>query len=105
MDFLELARAKAALKLLFLPHAIRQMSHPDRRLTAVDVRAVIEHGSLIKEYPEDVRGHSGLLLGWTVDKRPIHVVCAPKTDYLAVITAYIPDKKAWVIDFRTRTKS
>jgi hypothetical protein len=89
---------------LFLPHAVRQMLREDRKLTAADVRLVVEQGRLIEEYPEDRRGHSGLVLGWTSDGRPVHVVCAPKDEYLAVITAYIPDSNSWVVDFSARTK-
>jgi len=75
MDFLELVREKAAIKVLFLPHAIRQMSRVARQLTVVDVKAVIESGNWIEEYPEYVRGHSGLLVGRSQDERPVHVVC------------------------------
>jgi Domain of unknown function (DUF4258) len=104
MDFLELVREKAALRILFLPHAVRQMSRVDRKLKVTDIKSVIDSGSLIEEYPEDVRGHSGLLMGRSLDERLVHVVCSPKSEYLAVITAYIPDEKSWVIDFKTRTK-
>lgn len=104
MDFLEQVRDKARIKILFLPHAVRQMSRSDRRLTTADVRAVVESGCLLEEYPEDPRGHSGLLLGWIVGGRPVHVVCAPKSEYLGIITAYIPDEQSWIIDFTTRRK-
>jgi hypothetical protein len=33
---------------------------------------------------------------------PIHVVCSPKDEYLAVITAYRPDPEQWSQDFRKR---
>lgn len=36
--------------------------------------------------------------------RTIHVVCAPKKDYLAVITAYIPTLDKWEKDFKCRRK-
>ncbi len=45
MDFLELVREKARIKMLFLPHAVRQMSRVDRKLTVADVKAVIDSGS------------------------------------------------------------
>ena len=51
---------------------------------------MVERGELVEDYPEDVRGRSCLLLGYKLDDTPIHVVCSPKGDYLAVITAYIP---------------
>lgn len=68
-----------------------------------EIRQVIEHGEIIEGYPEDVRGHSCLMLGCGEESnRPIHIVCAYKEDYLAIITAYIPGKKEWADDFKTR---
>ncbi|WP_083874373.1 DUF4258 domain-containing protein [Dactylococcopsis salina] len=43
-----------------------------------------------------------MILGFGQDNRPIHVVCAPKTEYLAIITAYCPDINDWSSDFRRR---
>ncbi|MFH2092822.1 MAG: DUF4258 domain-containing protein [Pseudomonadota bacterium] len=100
---LDRIKKSAAKRILFLPHAIRQMSKPDRMITAKDIRHVIEHGEIIEDYPEDARGHSCLVLGTT--DRPIHVVCSPKQDYLAIITAYLPDKQDWEENFKTRKKS
>jgi hypothetical protein len=54
---------------------------------------------VIEDYPEDPRGHSCLILGLGYNDRPIHIVCAPKEDYLAVITAYVPDPSEWLQDF------
>ncbi|MDL1936086.1 DUF4258 domain-containing protein [Candidatus Brocadia sp. AMX2] len=34
--------------------------------------------------------------------RAIHVVCSPKEDYLAIITAYLPDLRQWHTGFRKR---
>jgi len=80
------------------------MSRLDRMITAPEVRGVVEHGEIVEDYPEDQRGHSCLMLGYGTDGRPIHVVCAPKKDFLAIITAYIPDAKQWEKDFKTRRK-
>jgi len=49
----------------------------------------------VEDYPDDPRGHSCLLLGSGEGGRSIHVVCAPREDYLAIITAYIPDPARW----------
>lgn len=99
---LDQVRAAAAKKILFLPHAVHQMSRPSRMLSPAEVEAVITGGELIEDYPEDVRGHSCLVLGFGDGSRAIHVVCAPKPDYLAIITAYIPHPDQWSTDFRTR---
>jgi hypothetical protein len=37
-------------------------------------------------------------------RRPVHVVCAPKEEYLAIITSYIPSLKKWEADYKTRRK-
>lgn len=105
MEFRQLIRDRASRRLLFLPHAVRQMSRPDRMISTADVRKVIEEGEIIEDYPEDARGHSCLMLGLANDRHPIHIVCAPKDEYLAVITAYIPNENQWSKDFRTRVKS
>jgi len=73
-------------------------------ISPADVRKVVEEGEVIEDYPEDTRGHSCLILGWARDGRPIHIVCAPKEEYLAIITVYVPDKTQWSRDFRRRIR-
>lgn len=97
-------RETAAKKLLFLPHAIRQMNKPDRMITAAEVRAVVLQADVIEDYPEDIRGHSCLLSGETSPGRIVHVVCSPKEDYLAILTAYIPEAGEWDETKRQRRK-
>jgi len=104
-DILVLVRTAAAKRILYLPHALRQISRPERMITTREVRSVVEHGEVIEDYPEDRRGHSCLMLGFGIEGRPVHVVCSPKDDYVAIITAYIPDEREWEDDFRTRRKS
>lgn len=104
-DILADVRRVAAMRILFLPHALRQMSRPDRMILAADVRRVIETGELVEEYPDDPRGRSCLLFGRGHDKRPLHVVCSPKTEYLVVITAYVPNPEKWEADLKTRKRS
>jgi hypothetical protein len=56
-------------------------------------QAIIAHGEPIEDHPEDGRGNG---------HRESHVVCSPKEDYLAVITAYLPSEDEWERDLRTR---
>jgi hypothetical protein len=99
---LERVQKAAKLRLLFLPHAVRQMARPERLIAPREVRAVIDEGEIIEDYPEDARGHSCLILGSRHDGRAIHVVCAPKEDFLAIITAYVPTNDEWEAGFRRR---
>lgn len=99
---LEQVREAAAKRLLFLPHTIGQMSRSDRMITTTEIETVVMTGELIESYPEDVRGQSCLMLGFGENSRPIHVVCAPKDEYLAIITAYLPDPSKWSSNFRRR---
>jgi Domain of unknown function (DUF4258) len=103
-EILTQIRTAARQKILFLPHALRQMLRPDRMIRRTEVRRVIAGGEVIEDYPEDARGRSCLLLGFGDRERPIHVVCAPREDYLAIITAYLPDPHEWSGDFRKRVK-
>ena len=67
--------------------------------------AIIEHGELLEEYPDDPRGESCLVLGF-VDSRPLHVVLGWATmkdetqRMLRLITVYTPTAPKW-IDPRT----
>jgi hypothetical protein len=102
MTIVEVSRSAAKKKLLFLPHAIRQMTRPERMITPQEVERVVMTGELVEDYPDDSRGHSCLLLGFGDRGRAIHVVCSPKAEYLAVITAYLPETDQWSSDYRRR---
>ncbi len=101
-DVLDRVQAVARQRILFLPHAIRQMSHPDRMITPEEVERVVLGGEMIEDYPTDPRGYSCLLLGFGDKALPIHVVCSPKDEYLAIITAYRPAPEQWSADFKRR---
>ncbi len=101
-NILDQVKRSAQKRILFLPHTIQQMSRPERMITTKEVEIVVTTGELIEDYPDDVRGHSCLLLGYGNEERVIHVVCAPKKDYLAIITAYLPNQNQWSSDFKRR---
>jgi hypothetical protein len=98
----EQIKKSANKRVLYLPHALNQMNTVERMISTSEVREVIFDGSVIEDYPDDIRGHSCLILGKGYNKRPIHVVCAPKPGYLAIITAYIPNPQKWESDWKTR---
>lgn len=99
---LEQVKRAARQRVLYLPHAVRQMSHSDRMITPAEVEHIVISGEVIEDYPQDPRGPSCLLLGVGEGGRLLHVVCSPKDDYLAIITAYVPDPEQWSADVRRR---
>ncbi len=101
LKFHRLIKSRVNKLVFYTPHAIIQMNSEDRMITTDEIEYVISNGEIIEDYPEDKRGHSCLINGY-VRNRYIHVVCAPKEEYLAIITAYIPDKKLWLNNFSKR---
>ena len=73
-------------------------------ISSAEVQMVIEQAEIIEDYPDDPRGHSCLMLGFGENRRPIHVLCSPKVEFLAIITTYLPDKDEWEDDFRVRRR-
>ena len=60
-----------------------------------------EQAEIIENYPDDRRGASCLILGFTLQKNPIHVVCGVAREIVIIITVYRPNADEWV-DWRTR---
>ncbi len=61
-EIVGLVRAAAGFSILFLPHAVRQVVRPDRMITSGACPNCILKGEVIEDYPEDVQGHSCLML-------------------------------------------
>ena len=87
--------------------AFRMTVHGLREATADgfairDVRDAIisPRAEILENYPEDPRGASCLMLCWTADERPIHMVVS-HPPVVAVVTVYVPGEDRWQ-DLRTR---
>ena len=91
-------------RVLFTRHALNQMNLSERMILRREVYEALESDEIVEDYPNDPRGHSCLLMGRTREGRVIHVVCAPKKDYLAVVTVYSPSLLEWEPNFKTRRR-
>jgi len=49
-DIISSVRKSAAKRIIYLPHAVRQMSRPDRMISVAEVRNVVERGELVEDY-------------------------------------------------------
>jgi len=73
-----------------------------RHISLTEIGQALTSGEIIEDYPDDKYGPSCLILGYTVERRPLHIQCSyPSRPLLKVITVYQPDPTLW-IDFRTR---
>ena len=44
------------------------------------------------------------MMGFDEEGKPVHILCAPRDGYLAIITAYRPSRLEWDKDFKTRKR-
>ena len=103
-DFLNKIREASTKHILYTIHALDEMNTEDELISKDEVIEVISDGEIIEDYPEDKRGHSCLMMRYTQKDRPVHVVCAPKEEYLAIVTAYVPSLDKWEDGFKVRRK-
>lgn len=102
MELVDQIRKVAKKNVIYSSHAVDEMQAEDEIITADEITETIAKGEIIEDYPEDRRGHSCLMMAKTKKDRYIHVICAPKEDYLLIITAYIPSPDKWKNNFKTR---
>jgi hypothetical protein len=88
----------------FTIHAQRERLADD--LDVVEIGEAIEQGELLEEYPDDPRGWSCLILGYSGGK-PVHIVIGRARSghwgggVPRIITVYVPKPARWR-DSRTR---
>ena len=87
----------------FSKHAERERQAD--QITVAKFEEALTQSEIIEEYPDDPRGPSCLALGFA-GRKPIHAVCAVKTDpdEVLIITVYDPSKRPekWTEDYRGR---
>lgn len=74
----------------------------ERGIFRKDVRNAILTGEIIEYYPDDYPDESCLILGVTIDGRPLHVVCSCNDAWITIITAYYPTEDRFEPDLKTR---
>ena len=59
-------------------------------LTVIEVEDALLTGTVMEQYKDTGRGESCLVVGFTKEGKPLHVVCGKRGDWLVIITVYIP---------------
>jgi len=72
----------------FSQHGDRERQNDN--LSISEVEEALLQGRILEYYPDTGRGESCLVVGFTDDGKPIHVVCGRQRETLAIITLYIP---------------
>jgi hypothetical protein len=79
-----------------------EQEREDEHIFVEELEQSVASGELLEDYPDDPRGHSCLIVGFTPDGRAIHSVWGLLPDgRVRVITVYIPLSPKWV-DPKTR---
>jgi len=74
------------------------------KITYAEIDEAFKNIELIENYPDDPRGHSCLLLGFTSEGNPLHFVCGNlDKEKILFITMYRPTPEEWV-NFRKRRR-
>jgi hypothetical protein len=69
-----------------------------------DIETAISKGEILEDYPNDPRGPSCLILGYS-NNRPIHIVCGYTTQkWIRIITVYLPKPPKWINERTRRDK-
>ena len=102
MDMLDRIQTKIQKRLYeFSKHAVDQTFVRNVRVREVE-QAILNRSEIIEDYPDDKFGSSCLILGFTDNDRPLHILCSyPERPLLKIITVYEPDPGLWQ-DFRVR---
>ena len=75
----------------------------ERIITHANIKAIINKGEIIEQYPDNEPNPSALLHGYTDENKPLHIVVGIGDDgYLRLITAYFPTLDRWEDDYKTR---
>ena len=86
-------------------HAELERDADQITISEIEKALCSDQSAIIEDYPNDPRGSSCLILGFTSANRPIHIVCGLGDDQLLIIiTVYQPDLDEW-IDFKIRKEN
>ncbi|TDA69731.1 MAG: DUF4258 domain-containing protein [Clostridia bacterium] len=84
-------------------HAERERLNDN--LTVNDLEDAIASGEVIESYPDDPRGPSCLVCGFTSGGLPAHIVVGfLPSGWVRIITVYVPDPDEWEPDWKTRKR-
>ena len=96
----DLQKMCANNRILWKDHAQQRLLQ--RNILRSEVKQCILSGEIIEKYIDDKPFPSCLILGYTKNSRPLHIVCSFDNNSMHIITVYEPDKIKFNDDLKTR---
>lgn len=87
-------------RVFYTNHAMERIR--ERGIIAKDIRHAVMTGEIIEEYPNDYPYPSCLILGFSLNASPIHIVMNDEGSLSRIITAYFPNPDKWDENFKIR---
>ncbi|MDD2723602.1 MAG: DUF4258 domain-containing protein [Methylovulum sp.] len=78
-------------------HADQERQNDDFSL--LEITQTLLNGRIIEQYPDSGRGEGCLVVGFTDNNVPIHIVCGSMGGILLIITVYIPTPPKFTTPF------
>lgn len=75
-------------KYVFSKHA--DAERQDDHLKIMEIEQALLKGRILENYLDTGRGESVLVVGFTEEGKPVHVICGERKEQLVIITVYIP---------------
>ncbi len=72
----------------------------DDNLMINEIEEAIISGFVLESYPDDKRGYSCLVVGFTKKGKPLHIVCGKSSNVLVIITVYIPTPPKFITPYQ-----
>jgi hypothetical protein len=96
-----------SIQAMFDGNAVKFTEHfktrlKERSIKFADVKYAILFGEIIEQCLDDQPLPSILILGYTNDGKPLHVVASVDDDLIFLVTAYLPSVDIWEADYKTR---
>ena len=100
IEIVKLQQLCSSKNVVLTEHARQRLV--ERKISIQDILQAIMTGKIIKQYEDDKPLASCLLLGITINQRPIHLVLSHDDEFIYLITAYYPNPIQWEADWETR---
>ena len=100
IEIVKLQQLCSSKNVVLTEHARQRLV--ERKISIQDILQAIMTGKIIKQYEDDKPFASCLVLGITINQKPLHLVISHDEEFIYLITAYYPNPTQWEADWETR---